>query len=145
MSQAEIRISDAEREAAVSALGEHYLAGRLTKEEYDERADVAWAAKTSAALRPLFVDLPLIPMAQPAVLARTPAPTRGGRSRRRRLPVFPIAMLFILVMVLTPLHLPWWGWLLLGWMWFSGMLAAMLGGWGRSRHRHGSARRGRYS
>ena len=35
----ELRIGDAEREATISALGEHYAAGRLTKEEYDERSD----------------------------------------------------------------------------------------------------------
>lgn len=54
----EIRISDADREAAVTALGEHYASGRLTKDEYDERATQAYAAKTASALRPLFADLP---------------------------------------------------------------------------------------
>ncbi len=54
----EVRIGDAEREAAVTALGEHYAAGRLTKEEYDERSDLAWAARTHSALWPLFADLP---------------------------------------------------------------------------------------
>ena len=51
----EMRISDAEREAAATALGEHYAAGRLTKEEYDERAAVAYAAthrlRAAAAVR----------------------------------------------------------------------------------------------
>lgn len=54
----EPRIGDAERDAAVRALGEHYAAGRLTKEEYDERADTALRARTNSDLRPLFVDLP---------------------------------------------------------------------------------------
>ncbi|HET6654372.1 MAG TPA: DUF1707 domain-containing protein [Nocardioides sp.] len=54
----ELRISDEEREAAVASLGEHYAAGRLTKDEYDERASVAFKARTASALRPLFVDLP---------------------------------------------------------------------------------------
>jgi hypothetical protein len=40
----EMRIGDAEREAAVTALGEHFAAGRLTKEEYDERSGRAWTA-----------------------------------------------------------------------------------------------------
>ena len=39
MNGPELRIGDDDREAAVTALGEHYAAGRLTKEEYDERAD----------------------------------------------------------------------------------------------------------
>jgi hypothetical protein len=54
----ELRIGDSEREAAVAALGDHYAAGRLTKEEYDERAARAWEAKTRSALWPLFSDLP---------------------------------------------------------------------------------------
>ena len=54
----EPRIGDAEREAAVTSLGEHYAAGRLTKEEFDERSDQAWAARTAAGLWPLFADLP---------------------------------------------------------------------------------------
>jgi hypothetical protein len=54
----EPRIGDAEREAAVTALSEHYAAGRLTKEEFDERSDQAWAARTAAGLWPLFADLP---------------------------------------------------------------------------------------
>jgi hypothetical protein len=58
VSAGELRIGDKEREGAVNALGEHYAAGRLTKEEYDERAAVAYAAKTESSLRPLFTDLP---------------------------------------------------------------------------------------
>ena len=54
----ELRIADADRDAAVEALGEHYLVGRLTKEEYDERAARALAARTASELRPLFADLP---------------------------------------------------------------------------------------
>ena len=53
-----LRISDAEREAAVSALGEHFAAGRLTREEYDERSERAYAARTAAEVAPLFTDLP---------------------------------------------------------------------------------------
>jgi hypothetical protein len=120
----EFRIGDAEREQAVSALGEHYLAGRLTKDEYDERAAAAWEAKTASALDPLFRDLP---NTQPQTVVRA-APKPGsprGRSRRRGLPVLPLLVLFILVMALTPLHLAWWGWLILGWMWVSGMFARL--------------------
>jgi hypothetical protein len=72
----ELRIGDADREAAVSALGEHYAAGRLTKEEYDERAGAALTARTSADLWPLFTDLPR-PAARGAT--RTPRPDAPGR------------------------------------------------------------------
>ena len=79
MSQApELRIGDAEREAAVTALGDHYAAGRLSKDEYDERADLAWAAKTSSALWPLFADLPR-PQAAAPVAARSRSMPRSDR------------------------------------------------------------------
>ena len=70
----EIRIADSDREAAVAALGEHYAAGRLTKEEYDERADRAWAARTNSDQWPLFVDLPA-----PATQRRVDVPAQQSR------------------------------------------------------------------
>lgn len=54
----ELRVGDREREAAITALGEHYAAGRLGKDEYDERAAAALAARTRGGLTPLFADLP---------------------------------------------------------------------------------------
>ena len=116
-SYGEVRIGDAEREQAVSALGEHYLAGRLTKEEYDERTAVAWSARTASALHPLFADLPR----QQAVVSQ-PAPKQKQRSRRR-FPVFPVAV--ALVVLLIVLNVPWWGWVIFAWMWCSGMFAGM--------------------
>jgi hypothetical protein len=53
-----IRVSDAERDQAVSELGEHYQAGRLTLEEFDERSGLALRAKTGNDLVALFTDLP---------------------------------------------------------------------------------------
>ena len=47
-----VRIGDVERESAAWALGEHYAAGRLSDSEYDERATLAWAARTHADLAP---------------------------------------------------------------------------------------------
>ena len=71
----QVRIGDAERDQAVTALGEHFVAGRLSKEELDERADAAWAARTSGDLAPLFRDLPaksLEAMAQGAIQLEVP-------------------------------------------------------------------------
>lgn len=67
-----LRIGDAEREAAVSALGEHYAAGRLTKDEFDERSSQVWAATLQRDVDPLFGDLPGEPR---AARANTAAPT----------------------------------------------------------------------
>ena len=53
-----VRIGTAEREAAASALSDHFAAGRLDRDELDERLDRAYAAKTGADLEPLFRDLP---------------------------------------------------------------------------------------
>ena len=45
-----IRIGDAERDKAVSDLGEHFAAGRLDREEFDDRADQAMQARFSTDL-----------------------------------------------------------------------------------------------
>ena len=46
MSGEQLRLSDAERDQAAAALGEHYAQGRLTQEEHAERLDRIWAART---------------------------------------------------------------------------------------------------
>lgn len=66
---ADLRIGTAERERAASALAEHYAAGRLQTEEFDQRVRSAYQARTGAELAELFGDLP----GEPA----DPAPDRG--------------------------------------------------------------------
>jgi hypothetical protein len=56
---AEVRASDADRDAALSDLSEHFQAGRLTAGEFDERTDQALAARTMGELRSLLADLPV--------------------------------------------------------------------------------------
>jgi Domain of unknown function (DUF1707) len=58
VSDHQMRVSDAEREAAATELREHYAAGRLTLEELNERLDKTFAAKTRADLNGLMTDLP---------------------------------------------------------------------------------------
>uniref|UniRef100_UPI001C243A1D DUF1707 SHOCT-like domain-containing protein n=1 Tax=Nocardia alni TaxID=2815723 RepID=UPI001C243A1D len=53
-----VRIGTAEREQAAAALGEHFAAGRLEVDEYDDRVGRAYTAKTNADLAALFSDLP---------------------------------------------------------------------------------------
>src|SRR5690348_17846886 len=62
-----IRVSDAERDQAVAELSEHYQAGRLTLEEFDDRSSQALRARTGSDLGALFTDLPK--GAAPSVLA----------------------------------------------------------------------------
>lgn len=52
------RISDAERERAVRTLGEHHAVGRLTYDEFVERMDRAYDARTHDELDVLTADLP---------------------------------------------------------------------------------------
>lgn len=54
----ELRIGDTERTEAERLLGEHLRVGRLTAEEFGERANVAASARTRRELSMLFEDLP---------------------------------------------------------------------------------------
>ena len=138
MSQApEMRIGDAEREAAVFALGEHYAAGRLTKDEYDERADVAWAAKTSSAMWPLFADLPR-PQASIPTRGRLAAPPDRARPGWWvGAGMAPLLLLVLVQVVLTDLPLV----VLLILVWV--FLARSGRHWSRSRCGSASSRGGR--
>jgi hypothetical protein len=53
-----LRASDADRDQALAELSEHFQAGRLTAEEFDERSSQALAAKTGNDLGALLTDLP---------------------------------------------------------------------------------------
>lgn len=63
-SEADLRASDAERERTVTQLRDHFSAGRISEQEFDERSDAAYAARTVGALSELVADLPALP-AQP--------------------------------------------------------------------------------
>jgi uncharacterized protein DUF1707 len=77
-----LRVGDAERQQAVSALGEHFAAGRLDQDEYDTRVQAAYASRTRVDLQGLFGDLP-----EPAPFRPLPAPGfQAGRVARERPP-----------------------------------------------------------
>jgi Domain of unknown function (DUF1707) len=105
-----LRVGDAERQQAVSALGDHYAAGRLDQDEYDTRIQSAYAARTRVDLRGLFGDLPA-----PAPFAPSPGPGwQAGRVARDRpagrrgpgsVPVFPI-LLVLAIVASAALRLP---------------------------------------
>ena len=128
----DLRIGDAEREAAAAALGEHFALGRLTREEYDERSDVVWSARTQADLQPLFADLPAPGHAPPARIAgpvTIAGPARPSRPRVRGLPLFPVLLLLAGLIIALPG--PPWPLIILGWLWFAGFFGR---GWARHRH-----------
>jgi uncharacterized membrane protein len=64
----DLRVSDADRDAAVDFLNRHYAAGRLTDEELSARIDAAYRARYDSQLDALTSDLPELP---PTSLARS--------------------------------------------------------------------------
>lgn len=91
-----LRISDSDRERAMADLSMHYADGRLDHEEYDERLDAIWTARTRADLAVLFSDLP-----RPAV-SHPPARTPQQRGRRGfRMPLLPVLALLVVLSVIT--------------------------------------------
>jgi hypothetical protein len=58
VSEGQLRVGDAEREGALSALREHFAQGRLDAAELEERITAALIARTRSDLARLFFDLP---------------------------------------------------------------------------------------
>lgn len=142
-----LRIGDAERDAMMSALREHYAQGRLTLDELEERLDRTLAARTVEDLARIDADLPVLP-GHPR--RRTPAASAPeGRNgwhghpwpappwawphhphvHRHRPPVF--AFVLLLLLVLTVMGVGGWGvvFLMIG-IWKVGLFHRLL-------HRHG--------
>jgi Domain of unknown function (DUF1707) len=93
----QIRASDADRDAVVAALSEHFQAGRLTTEELEGRTGQALAARTLGQLDELTADLPAPrPAADPAPVA----PRRRAGYLVFVPLVVPVAALAILAVVL---------------------------------------------
>lgn len=93
----DLRVSDADRDRAVSELSEHFQTGRLTLDEFEERSGRALSAKTAGELGDLFADLPrkVTPAQQPA--------QRRGAGAGRLMAVLPIAG-FIAVVAIAGGH-----------------------------------------
>ena len=75
-SRGPVRASHADREQAIEALKAAFVHGRLTKDELDERAGLALAARTCADLAAVTADIPPAPAAS--------GPTRPLVPARRR-------------------------------------------------------------
>ena len=119
----ELRIGDFERDAAVSALGDHFAAGRLTRQEFDERSDRATQAKTGSQLNVLFADLPSLGAAP----REGRPPNKAGSEGRPwllRVPWMPV--LLVLAALAAISHAPFVLLLVFGWLWFFG---PMRNGW----------------
>jgi Flp pilus assembly protein TadB len=86
-----LRVGDAERNAAASALGEHFAAGRLDQSEFDDRMEQALRARIGADLDRLFADLPQ-------------ATRTVERPQRKRftVPLLPLLLVTVGVMMMLP-------------------------------------------
>jgi Domain of unknown function (DUF1707) len=112
---AEMRASDADRDSVLSELSEHFQAGRLTAEEFDERAGQALAARTHGELRNLLRDLPATRPGPQAPAAPSSAAPPRRPSWPALLPVAALAGIGIVVAVSVGVahHRPGFLWLLL--------------------------------
>lgn len=106
---AQLRAGDADRDAILTQLGEHFGAGRLTAEEFDERSGQALSARTLGELDDLMCDLPRI--RDPMPEHRPPPPPRGTGFLSALIPVgVAVAFVTSAVTIGTPHHawFPWW-------------------------------------
>lgn len=88
MSDPRIRVCDADRHRVVAELERHVGAGRLTLDEFSERARLAYAASTLDDLAALTRDLPEPPHARPS------------HNRPRRVPSVLVVMAAVLAFLL---------------------------------------------
>ena len=91
---AAMKASDADRDAVVSDLSEHFQAGRLTAAELDERTGRALSARTWGELGDLLADLPAARPA-PRAPAGTSSSARPGPSSGRVAPRLTAALVGI--------------------------------------------------
>jgi hypothetical protein len=92
-----LRVSDADRDRAISQLTSHFEAGRLTPEEFDDRSGRALRARTQGELTALLADLPPVgaPLMDPA--AGAPGVRRRPPGGISRLPVILVIIVVVLV------------------------------------------------
>ena len=93
-----MRASDEEREATVNTLKRHLADGRLDWEEFSERMDRAYAARTRPELDALVGDLPRVAPTPPPAAAT--GRFSGWRARLRRIPTPALVALGVLLATL---------------------------------------------
>ena len=111
-----IRVSDAERDQAVAELSEHYQAGRLTLEEFDDRSGRALRASTGSDLVALFADLPTTVLPAAMAPASVAPPADLGERRACGLPVARIVIACVIAAIIVGNVAGGFGQLGLGWL-----------------------------
>jgi hypothetical protein len=154
-----MRASDDDRDRTASLLREHHAAGRLTAEEFSERLDQAFAAKTVGDLDELLSDLPgidLYHLPDHGLRRRGPVPgsssyltataAAGGavQPHGRFSPAWmaawgswlSVSAVLIVVWALSGMGYPWFAWVVGPWG------ALMFGRWVAGSHPGGDHQRG---
>lgn len=94
---ADLRASDAERDAVVTKLSEHFQDGRLDQAEFDQRMSTAMTAKTRGALAVLLTDMPGRQPDPAPPSPAAPAPVRACGRRPGLLGVLPVIIAAVLI------------------------------------------------
>ena len=122
-----MRAADADREATCERLRRHHAEGRLDAEEFQERVDRCYQAKTVGELEQLVTDLP-------------PEPTSEGRfhpTRSRMIPLVPIVIAIVVIAAATAGHHRHFGlWLLIPMFFLFRFLLRRHRPWGIGRRGH---------
>jgi hypothetical protein len=118
--RAALRASDADREQIVSFLQQHHTEGRLTVDEFTDRMQRAFNARTFGELEPLTRDLPPLPPALPEPRGPDPATVAKQRFYHHLLSYTLVNTFLVSVWALVSVasgHLQffWPSWTLLGW------------------------------
>jgi len=158
-----IRASDEDRDRAATLLREHHAVGRLSAEEFNERLDKVYEARTRGELDELLADLPGIDLYRlpDASLPRYRAPAAGhgslpsawahsqvARAGGRFSPAWQaawgswlcVSLVTMVVWAVTGFGYPWFLWV--AGPWGAVMLARWISG-GHPGHGHGGPRRDR--
>ena len=134
-----LRVSDADRDRAIAELSEHYQAGRLTTEEFEDRTGRALQARTTDDLAALFTDLPRRQASMTgatATGAASTSPVSPARAWPARVPVAPVTILAVVaVLALLSGHL-----FHIAWVPAVAIIAVRLLAGGRSRREARDAR-----
>jgi hypothetical protein len=95
-----LRASDADRDATADRLRQHHTDGRLDPDEFQERLDRCFAAKTVGELAELTRDLP----ADPARRGSRVRTSLGLLGCLRMIPIVPIILAIVAIHLIAGVH-----------------------------------------
>jgi hypothetical protein len=105
----QLRASDEDRDRTAVLLREHHAVGRLTPDEFSERLDKVFAAKTIGDLEVLLRDLPAIDLYRlpDSRLTRAPRPAQAPARRRAEPSSWGAAWVSVWLLVTVTLTVIW--------------------------------------